>query len=339
MWRKIAGMMPGESFTLSPAFFGVKIRNTTRNPSFHARPNDHRGFCIEVHAMAVSLIRKVGRKVKSVLAPLKLRRQMMPLVQATRSLEGKTGLEIGGPTRFFKKDGILPIYPIATRVDNANFAHATEWEGAIAEGMTFQFDEGRPPGRQYVCEAADLAPIPSASYDFLLSSHTIEHLANPLRGLEEWKRVLKDDGLLILVAPHPEGTFDHKRQPTPLAHLIEDYNNGTGEDDLTHLEEILAQHDLSRDPGAGDAEKFRLRSLENFRNRCLHQHVFNSPAIVALVDHAGFQILDVCASRPFNIFVIARKLAAGKRPDNRAILAPDAPYRKKSDFASDRMSR
>ena len=32
------------------------------------------------------------------------------------------------------------------------------------------------------------------TYDVLLSSHTLEHIANPLRALSEWKRIVGDDG-------------------------------------------------------------------------------------------------------------------------------------------------
>jgi hypothetical protein len=54
--------------------------------------------------------------------------------------------------------------------------------------------------------------------------------------------------------PDKRRTFDHRRPVTTLAHLIADLNADMAEDDLTHLPEILALHDLERDPDAGNME-------------------------------------------------------------------------------------
>ncbi len=254
-----------------------------------------------------------------------------------RLLTGKTGLEVGGPSRTFTPVGEVPAYPYADRVDNTNFAQVTVWEGAIAAGMTFQFDAAKPPGRQYVHDATDLRSIPTGTYDFILSSHTLEHVANPLRVLDEWRRVLTDDGAILITLPHPDGTFDHQRPTTTLAHLIADHDEHVEEDDLTHLDEILQHHDLSRDKNARDFESFRLRSLDNRHNRCLHHHVFDARSTVALIDHAGFQILDVEAKLPIHIIMIARKLPGTAQPDNRRFVNPNAKFRRISPFQRDRV--
>ncbi|CAB1208097.1 hypothetical protein [Acinetobacter bouvetii] len=61
----------------------------------------------------------------------------------------------------------------------------------------------------------------------------------------------------MLVVPHKDGTFDHFRSVTTLEYLINDFNNeDIDERDLTHLDEILKLHDLSRDLDAGDIEAF-----------------------------------------------------------------------------------
>ena len=70
-------------------------------------------------------------------------------------------------------------------------------------------------------------------------SHCIEHIANPLKAISEWKRILKDNGLILLIVPHKDKTFDHNRPITSLSHLIEDMKTDVQEDDSTHLPEIL----------------------------------------------------------------------------------------------------
>jgi SAM-dependent methyltransferase len=225
---------------------------------------------------------------------------------------------------------------VVGRLDNCNFAPSTVWQASHPEGQTFQFDPGRPTGWQFIAEASDLSAIASARYDFVLSSHALEHCANPLRALGEWLRVLQGGGALVLLLPHREGTFDHRRPVTALQHLVADERAGVGEDDLTHLGEILALHDLARDPGGGTPEQFRERSLHNVENRCFHQHVFDTALVVALLDHVGVQLLAVETMAPFHVIAAARKLEEGRRPDNGAFLAADAAWRAASVFRGDR---
>ncbi len=227
--------------------------------------------------------------------------------QYYKLLKGKKGLEIGGPSRVFGRRGELPVYPIVKGLDGCNFSTHTVWEGEIAAGNSYRYDPARPPGHQYISEASDLGPVPSESYDFVLSSHSLEHLANPLKAVGEWTRVLKKNGILLIIVPDPRHTFDHRRHVTPFAHLLEDYANGTDEHDLTHLEEILSLHDLARDPLAGDRAAFRQRSLQNFENRCLHHHVFDA-ALVGQV--LGYHHVDVMATdwaAPYHTIVVGKK--------------------------------
>lgn len=230
--------------------------------------------------------------------------------------ESKTGLEIGGPSGIFGRAGLIPVYTVAARIDNCNFGDHTIWEGKINEGDTFYFDKQRAPGRQYVAEASNLSCIASASNDFVLSSHCLEHVANPLLALAECTRVLKEEGLLVLVVPHRDGTFDHHRPVTPLEHLIQDFDRQTTEGDMTHLEEILRLHDLTKDPGASDFQAFKQRSILNLEKRCLHHHVFDSRLAVETVHHVGLQILSVEVFRPCHIVVIGQKPKPGQEVQN-----------------------
>lgn len=258
------------------------------------------------------------------------------LPQCAPMFDGRIGLEIGGPSAIFGRRGPIPVYPLAARIDNCNFNNSTVWGAGQEAGITFSFDGHREPGRQYIAEATDLCEIGDSEYDFVLSSHCIEHLANPLRGLGEWVRVLRVGGLLVLVVPHKDGTFDHRRPVTTLEHLMQDYRCQTTEADLTHLPEILACHDLGRDQGAGTLEEFRDRSMRNLENRCLHQHVFDTRLVVQVVDHVGLQILAVEPFLPCHIALIAKKAAADQAVDNTRFLSAKGATPWVSPFPSDR---
>jgi SAM-dependent methyltransferase len=227
----------------------------------------------------------------------------------------KIGLEIGGPSSVFRSRGILPVYPWAARVDGINFATTTLWEGEIREGMTYRY-AGRRVGRQYVGEASHLGQIADGTYDFVLSSHSLEHSANPVKCLAEWIRVLRPGGAMLLILPDARFTFDHRRPVTSFEHLLDDYRSDKGEDDLTHLDEILALHDLARDPGALGAESFRARSLRNFENRALHQHVFDAALVEQLLHHFGIRPLYTDAAPPFHIISLATTAGSGIAPSS-----------------------
>lgn len=55
----------------------------------------------------------------------------------------KKGVEIGGPSRFFKNWGFMPVYELSKKVDGCNFSSQTTWEGHIDEGETYQYTPGK----------------------------------------------------------------------------------------------------------------------------------------------------------------------------------------------------
>jgi SAM-dependent methyltransferase len=217
---------------------------------------------------------------------------------------GKNGLEIGGPSSVFE-DGIqpLPIYPLVGTLDNCDFSRDTTW---ASHADSYVFSPGKPPGKSIFRDASNLSSIASQTYDFILSSHNLEHFANPVKALQEWKRVTRPGGGLVVILPHYSKTFDHRRTPTSIDHIFEDFERDTQEDDLTHLPEILDKHDLSMDPGGCTPEAFHQRSLDNFNNRCLHQHVFDEANSRELLSRCGMEVLVVDLAFPFHILLLAR---------------------------------
>jgi SAM-dependent methyltransferase len=219
----------------------------------------------------------------------------------------KHGIEIGGPSEIFRKNEHLPVYPLAANVDGCNFSGTTVWEGTIAEGETYAYQAGKQNGRQFICEGNNLEHIADASYDFLLSSHSLEHFANPLKAVKEWLRVLKPGGTLVLVLPDKRFTFDRNRPVTGFDHIKWDFDHDTTEHDLTHLDEILNLHDYSLTPEIRDREFYRERSLKNFENRCLHHHVFDSQLLQQVFRFFNIEFVHEDFAPPYHLIMIGRK--------------------------------
>jgi hypothetical protein len=133
-----------------------------------------------------------------------------------------------------------------------------------------------------------------------------------------------------LILPHKHGTFDWRRPTTPLAHMIADYDNAVGEDDLTHLPEILELHDLSRDKEAGTQAQFRQRCLANHLYRAMHHHVFDTLTAVSAVDYIGFQILRVDNLKPSHIIILAGR--KDEMVDNSGFMQPASERWHRSPF-------
>jgi SAM-dependent methyltransferase len=219
------------------------------------------------------------------------------------ALEGKRGLEIGGPSNVFVKQ--VPVYRRARAVDQLNFSADTVWTANAAKIAMYSMPS-LERGKTIILDGTDLRTVPDADYDFVLSSHNLEHIANPLKALAEWIRVVRPGGHLLLIVPNKAGTFDHQRPFTTFEHVVDDLHRNVDEHDLTHLEEILSLHDLSKDPEAGSKEEFTARSLRNFENRCLHHHVFDIPLVMKMFAHLNLRVLKH-AITPRDCMVLGQK--------------------------------
>lgn len=82
-------------------------------------------------------------------------------------------------------------------------------------------------------DAQFLSKLKDNTFDFVYSSHTIEHLPDPSEALKNWFRVLKPGGFLIVYLPHRE--------------LYEKKNNLPSRFNPTHLHFFLTDKDEEPD--------------------------------------------------------------------------------------------
>lgn len=102
-------------------------------------------------------------------------------------------------------------------------------------------------------DADDLKGIPNNHYDFLVASHVIEHVKNPLKALMRWVEVVKPGGYLYIIFPNRDECFDQGRPYTTISHLLSEYrlanHSQTMYNHLTaHIYEHYANNDYKNKP-------------------------------------------------------------------------------------------
>lgn len=194
----------------------------------------------------------------------------------------KSGVEIGGPSNIFAEN----IYKVCKSCDGINFSSATVWWKQNNNYYSFM---GEELGQVFIADATNLVMISDKYYEFCISSNNLEHIANPIKALLEMVRITKKGGNILVIVPVKDKCFDHRREFTSFEHLLSDYKNEIGEDDLTHFLEIIEYHDYSMDIDCGGKEKFYERALDNINNRCLHHHVFCLETLEKMFEYVGIQ--------------------------------------------------
>ena len=161
--------------------------------------------------------------------------QPFPLVFPESALAHKycqgRGLEIGGSAH------------------NPFGLHALNVDMTDSPETVFKREERRLCGRSLpvdIVAGGDAIPRPGESQDFVVSSHVLEHFPNPIKALLEWDRLLRPGGVIFMIVPHKDRTFDRDKERTPLAHVVEDYmrNNTTFSGDPNGHEHFWITEDV-----------------------------------------------------------------------------------------------
>lgn len=223
-------------------------------------------------------------------------------------VSGLRALEIAGPSKIFQSEGPIPIYEHLSVLDDCSHPRPARWGGRLLiEESDFFYAPDRRPGKQFVGDATELNDIADGSYELVLGSHVLEHIANPIKALRTWMRVLAPNGLILQVVPHGRMTFDKHRPITELDHFIADFRSGTTESDQTHHDEVrLLSTETHSDAWF----------VEAALHRGVHHHVFDTKSVLALFEYVGLVILGLALIEPYNIVVLARN---GRLPSDRPL--------------------
>jgi SAM-dependent methyltransferase len=127
----------------------------------------------------------------------------------------------------------LPL-PLECRVKYADYLPPDEVRARKAKAATPDFVQ-----LDYVMGIENPHLAPDDSLEFVIASHVIEHVRNPLLALREVHRKLRPGGRLVLIVPDKLRTFDRRRPLTTVEHLALDYQSPSPARDLENYIEFF----------------------------------------------------------------------------------------------------
>lgn len=80
-----------------------------------------------------------------------------------------------------------------------------------------------------VVSPGDELPFEDSSYDFVFSSHVVEHFPDPIKALKEWLRVARR--YVVVVVPHRDRTTDAGRELSTTEELMQRHAEGFSSDE------------------------------------------------------------------------------------------------------------
>ena len=228
---------------------------------------------------------------------------------------GKRGLEIGGPTPQAEL-----IYEWLASCDNlAQFPDEHHARPDLVDGGDFAGNGGRVVGRTLVGDASNItAVVGYGEYDVLFASHVLEHFLDPLGALLRWDAVLAPGGVLFLLLPWKDDTFDRFRAPATLEQLAQKHVRSLAATSdaplMVDFEQTVRAIDLTMDwgfPPGSQASDLRHRTLESPEGReMLHWHVFDFHLLQQLFECLNYDVLLMDLVAPFHQVIIGAKRGA-----------------------------
>lgn len=99
------------------------------------------------------------------------------------------------------------LYPEYLKRGNAmRFIEPAARQFCIGKGLDIGSGPWPLSGAEAINEGVrnDAMNLPAGQYDYVFSSHCLEHLPNTVQAIEHWKSRIKPGGVLFLYLPHPD---------------------------------------------------------------------------------------------------------------------------------------
>lgn len=145
-----------------------------------------------------------------------------------------------------------------------------------------------------VDDGEELRSFSTASQDFVIANHFIEHCANPAAAIENHFRVLKPGGCLFMATPDKRYTFDRCREITTLSHLWHDYEGCPDWTKAQHFEEFARGINAFHLQGMSEEQISKTAQDLLAQDYSIHYHVWTAASwlefIASLRQRLDFEI-------------------------------------------------
>lgn len=84
-------------------------------------------------------------------------------------------------------------------------------DGMFRESIEMQKKENLQPPIEFIVGSADNLPFPDKSFDIVLAFFMLYHMPDIQKTLQEWKRILKDNGKVLISTGSPLNKPKHKK--------------------------------------------------------------------------------------------------------------------------------
>jgi SAM-dependent methyltransferase len=118
-------------------------------------------------------------------------------------------------------------------------------------------------------------------FEVVISSHILEHVANPILSLKNLKKCLIPGGIIITSVPDKNQCWDRVRKYTEMNHIINDYESNILENDMTHIHESACMNRPNYYNDIGDHNNPRI----------IHHHTFNEETLLGSHEYAKFETI------------------------------------------------
>lgn len=228
---------------------------------------------------------------------------------AYRYLVGK-GLEIGA------FNWPLPMPPSASvkNVDRMTPQQLRDEYPEMADAELAEVD--------IVDDGERLESVADSSQDFIVANHFLEHTGDPIGTIGVHLGKLKPGGVLFYAVPDKRYTFDFRRKPTSLEHMIRDHEEGPERSRREHFDEwgflVVGTERDREDPSWPTRAEEIARQLEA-EDFSVHTHTWTEASFLTLLLHCrerfddSFEI-EAFARREMEIVVVLRKAGADPAP-------------------------
>jgi len=150
------------------------------------------------------------------------------------------------------------LNPLLYEYDGATYPEYLKHGNAMqfAQPFAAQFCKGRGldvgagrwplPGAQPVDRALahNAQALPEGKWDYIFSSHCIEHLSDPVSAIEHWKTRLREGGVLFLYLPHPAQKYWRPQHCRKHLHLFYPADVAQMLRDLGFVDVLNSERDL-----------------------------------------------------------------------------------------------